>query len=105
MKMKRQVKEYSYEISYYDLDNTLDEVIESLLTYKKEGWVGFDVVQDRYSDNKYLKLYKFREETDEEYQERLKVEEEIKIDSEKQKEKRRLQYEQLKKEFENETAS
>jgi hypothetical protein len=103
--MKRQVKEYSYEISYYDLDNTLDEVIESLLTYKKEGWVGFDVVQDRYSDNKYLKLYKFREETDEEYQERLKVEEEIKIDSEKQKEKRRLQYEQLKKEFENETAS
>ena len=103
--MKKQVKEHSYEISYYDLDDTLDKVIESLLEYKKEGWVGFDVVQDRYSDNKYLKLYRFREETDEEYQKRLKEEEEIKIDSEKQKEKRRLQYEQLKKEFENETAS
>lgn len=103
--MKQQVKEHSYEISYYDLDDTLDKVIEGLLKYKKEGWVGFDVVQDKYSDNKYLKLYKFREETDEEYQKRLKEEEENKIDSEKQKEKRRLQYEQLKKEFENETAS
>jgi hypothetical protein len=98
--MKQQVKEHSYEISYYDLEDTLDGVIESLLEYKKEGWEGFDVVpEDRYSDDKYLKLYKFREETDEEYQERLKVEEEIKIDLERQKEKRRKQYEKLKKEF------
>jgi len=83
--------------------------IREVLTYYEQLYIsGYDKLDYNLND---LIAYKTREETDEEFNKRVKNEKEkrakhnalIKKEKEEQKEKRRKQYEKLKKEFEDET--
>lgn len=74
----------------------IDYIISQLQTWKEEGWEGIDV--DHYYEDTNFELYKHRLETDEEYERRTNDFQKI---EQKLKESRRKQYEQLKKEFEN----
>jgi hypothetical protein len=97
--MKQQVKEYSdVDWSEY-LEGSFDEIEEFFAERRSTGWIGIESVGYGYDGGKEFYLYRFREETDEEYQKRLKLDENLKLNSERQKEKRRKQYEKLKKEF------
>jgi hypothetical protein len=92
MTIKRiQVKETQ---KYYgDFDGTLEDIISSLQAELDAGWAGLESEYD-YDNQKEYYLYKERLETDEEYNLRMSEEQSWK-------EHRRKQYEQLKKEFEN----
>jgi hypothetical protein len=79
---------------YGEFDGKLDILISTLQKCKEDGWEGIDY--DYYEGEKIYFLYKTRLETDEEYEKRMKQEEE-------RKENRRKQYEQLKKEFGGDT--
>ncbi len=96
--MKKQITEY-YRISLYDLEGTFDG-IEAFITQKRlEGWKGIEV--STYPGEIDINLFKVRDETDEEYNNRLKIElknKEVTIAN-----KRKL-YEELKKEFERDDA-
>lgn len=84
------------EIFSSELDGKIDDIISQLETWKEEGWEGIDV--DHYYENTSYQLYKHRLETDEEYEVRTN---DLQKMEQRLKESRRKQYEQLKKEFEN----
>jgi Tfp pilus assembly ATPase PilU len=91
-----QVKETTL-IDRYIFEGKLEEIIEMLQDWKNEGeWEG--IVID-YDDETSYQLYKHREETDKEYDRRMK--EMQKAENLKAKERRRKEYEKLKKEFED----
>ena len=102
--VKSKNKIYVREKEWIDTDLfnlTIDELIIELNKYKNQGYVGFDVEEGWESTDFYI--YRYRSETDEEYEERLErvlMNEEIEL---KAKEKRRRQFEKLKKEFENDS--
>jgi hypothetical protein len=77
---------------YGEFDGSIDKLIFILQKCKEEGWEYIDY--DYSGGEKEYYLYKTRLETDEEYEKRMKHEEQ-------QKENRRKQFEQLKKEFGN----
>ena len=83
-----------------DFDGKLEDIIASLQAELDAGWEGIDIEYERdYYDPNFEKvpyLYKFREETDKEYETRLKQLEKEKADKAKAKE-RKLQ--QLKKDL------
>lgn len=84
-----------------DFEGTLESIIAALQSELDNGWVGLEIEYggwDNDSDEYYL--YKFREETDKEYEKRMKQLEKEKEKELKAKEKRRKEYEKLKKEFE-----
>lgn len=102
MSDKLQVKEYSdFDISD-EFEGSFEEVQSMIKSYQSFGWMGIEFDRYGYDGGKDLRLYKFREETDEEYQKRLEEVERTRITAEKEREERRIQYERLKKEFENE---
>lgn len=76
---------------YGSFETKIDSIISSLQRCKEDGWEGIDYDYD-YDGKKEYYLYRNRIETDEEYEKRMKEEE-------LQKEYRRMQFEQLKKEF------
>jgi hypothetical protein len=78
---------------YGDFSTSIDNLISVLQECKKDGWEGIDYDYD-YNGGKEYYLYRTRIETDEEYEKRMKEEEQ-------RKENRRMQYEKLKKEFGN----
>ena len=83
----------SFYIGY--LEGPLDAAIANLQKELDEGWLdlSFDYMGDCWN------LIKFREETDEEYESRLKAEEKDRQRALKAKEKRYEQYKKLKQEF------
>ena len=78
--MKKKIDVFLRSIDLCDLDNqTLDNVIDNLEKLKKENggyslWLSFD----RYSEGLSVDLYGSREETDEEYKERIEAEKKMK---------------------------
>ena len=82
-----------------EFEGTLESIISSLQAELDAGWEGIEEEQEMYSDCYVPYLYKFREETDKEYEKRMKLLEKEKAQKLKEKERRRKEYEKLKKEF------
>ena len=77
-----------------------EDIISQLQDWKNEGdWEGIEVKSIGYDGAVEYYLYKHREETDKEYVKRMKELEKKKVAELKDKERRRKQYEKLKKEF------
>ena len=95
-----QVKE-TKSIDSYSFDGNLEDIIEMLQDWKNEGnWEGVEIEYDYENGNSY-QLYKHCEETDKEYDKRMRLLEKEKSEKIKAKERRRKEYEKLKKEFED----
>ncbi len=93
---KIKVKETT-SIDSYSFEGKLEEIIEMLQDWKNEGeWEGIEI--DYYEEGNNYQLYKHREETDKEYEKRMKQLEKEKAEKAKAKE-RKLQ--QLKKDLAN----
>ena len=87
-----------------DLEGSLESIISSLQAELDAGWEGLEGEYEwDYGGERYIEyyLYKFREETDKEYEKRMKQLEKEKAEKAKAKERRRKEYEKLKKEFED----
>ena len=84
---RKKILEKSWSI---DFEGSIDEAISMLLNKKQEGWTDIGTKYTR--DYVEYFCYKYRPETDDEYNARLKA-------IEDQKNNRRKQYEELKKEF------
>ena len=98
-----QVKET--EKYYGDFEGSLESIISSLQADLDDGWEGIETEYERdygdCHDHEVFYLYKHREETDKEYEKRMKLLEKEKAEKLKAKERRRKEYEKLKKEFED----
>ena len=70
-----------------DFDGTLKDLIAALQEELDAGWVGLEYDYEPYEDGAYY-LYKFREETDKEYEKRMKQREKEKADKAKAKERK-----------------
>ncbi len=81
-----------------DFDGTLESIIAALQSELDAGWAGLEYDYEPYEDGAYY-LYKHREETDKEYEKRMKLLEKEEEQKLKAKEKRRKLFEDLKKEF------
>jgi hypothetical protein len=81
---------------YEDFTGSLESIIASLQAELDAGWEGIKKEWESYCDSPSFYLYKFREETDKEYDRRMKQLEKEKAEKSKAKE-RKLQ--QLKKEL------
>ena len=96
-----QVKET--EKYYGDFEGCLESIISQLKLELDEGWEGIETEYERdygdCHDHEVPYLYKHREETDKEYEKRMKLLEKEKAEKLKAKERRRKEYENLKKEF------
>jgi hypothetical protein len=79
-----------------DFDGTLESLITSLQRELDAGWEGIEIESGYYDEPDEYYLYKHREETDKEYEKRMKQLEKEKADKAKAKE-RKLQ--QLKKDL------
>ena len=90
LKIKERKDFYWYGV----FDGKLDYIISVLQKCKEDGWEGIDYDYD--DGEKEYYVYKTRLETDEEYEKRMELEEQLK-------ENRRIQYDQLKKEFGEDT--
>ena len=84
-----------------DCYGTFTEIIASLQNAMVEGWEGIVTERYGYDGGVDYYLYKHREENDKEYRERMKHLEKDKEIKLRAKEKRRQQYETLRKEFED----
>ena len=96
-----QVKET--EKYYGDFEGSLESIISQLQSKLDDGWEGIVTEYERdygdCHDHEVPYLYKHREETDKEYEKRMKLLEKEKEEKLKAKERRRKEYENLKKEF------
>ena len=72
---------------YEDFDGKLEDIISSLKSELDAGWEGIEVEYDLYGNVVYS-LYKHREETDKEYNKRIKQLEKEKADKAKAKERK-----------------
>lgn len=79
-----------------DFEGTLKDLIAALQAELDAGWVGIEQEWELYSEHTVPYLYKFREETDKEYEKRMKLLEKEKADKAKAKERK---LKQLKKDF------
>ena len=78
-----------------------EDIISQLQDWKNEGnWEGVEIEYDYENGNSY-QLYKHCEETDKEYDKRMRLLEKEKSEKIKAKERRRKEYEKLRKEFED----
>ena len=95
-----QVRE-TKSIDSYSFEGKLEDIIEMLQDWKNEGkWEGVEIEYDYENGNSY-QLYKHCEETDKEYDKRMRLLEKEKSEKLKAKERRRKEYEKLRKEFED----
>jgi hypothetical protein len=72
---------------YGDFDGPLESIIASLQAYLDAGWEGIEYDYEPYDDGAYY-LYKHREETDKEYNKRVKQLEKEKAERAKAKERK-----------------
>ena len=84
---------------YWDFEGSLVDIISKLQSALDEGWEGIDMEYEGYEGYQEYYFYKHRPETDKEYAKRMKLLEKEKAEKLKAKERRRKQYEKLKKEF------
>lgn len=77
----------------------LENIIVSLQSLLDEGWEGIESNFIPYEDYEGFFVYKHREETDKEYEKRMKLLEKEKKQKLDAKEQRRKMFEELKKEF------
>lgn len=84
-----------------DFEGPLENIMTSLQNAIDDGWEGIESDCGPYEDYTAFYLYKHRPETDKEYNKRMKELEKEQERGVKAKEKRRQEYERLKKEFEN----
>jgi len=70
-----------------DFEGSLESIIASLQVDLDEGWQGIETEYEQYSDYPALFLYKHREETDKEYDKRMKLLEKEKAEKVKAKER------------------
>jgi hypothetical protein len=84
-----------------DFEGSLESIIASLKADLDAGWEGIEDDCEQYSDYPSPFLYKHREETDKEYDKRMRLLEKEKSEKIKAKERRRKEYEKLRKEFED----
>ena len=86
-----------------DFEGSLESIISDLQSALNNGWEGIDIEYERdygdCHDHEVPYLYKHRPETDKEYAKRMKLLEKLKENDLKAKERRRKEYEKLKKEF------
>jgi hypothetical protein len=83
---KIKVKETT-SIDSYSFEGKLEEIIEMLQDWKNEGkWEGIEI--DYYEEGNNYQLYKHREETDKEYDKRMKLLEKEKAEKVKAKERK-----------------
>ena len=99
MTKRIQVKET--EKYYRDFEGPLESIISSLQSKLDDGWEGINIEYEGYDGCQEYCLYKHRPETNKEYEQRMKLLEKEKAEKLKAKERRRKQYEKLKKEFED----
>ena len=93
---KMMVKEFGPYLAELISDgDSLDEIMETLAEHKNLGYEGVYVGDDWY----FARLFMGREETDKEYNRRLKELEILRKKEEKKKEARRKQFEKLQAEF------
>ena len=90
------------ETSEFDLqliEGSLEVLISNLQKLKNEGgWSGIEIEHGYYGDpNEYI-LYKYREETDEEYQKRI---DRIKFAEEKKEQQKKKRLQELKEELDS----
>ena len=71
-----------------DFEGSLESIIASLQAELDAGWEGIEEYWEQYSDHSVPYLYKFREETDKEYNKRMKQLEKEKAEKEKAKERK-----------------
>ncbi len=87
MTIKRiQVKET--QMYFGDLGGKLKDIISSLQAKLDAGWEGIEISYGHYGDSDEYYLYKHREETDKEYEKRVKQLEKEKAEKEKAKERK-----------------
>ena len=84
------------------LEGTIDKVIESFKKLKSAGWTRIGTEWNGGGESYDIVVYKKREETDIEYKLRLDKLKDEELREEREKIKRKKQYELLKKEFEGE---
>lgn len=102
MTIKRIIVKETEEVCMEQLEGKLEDVIAILQDWKNEGgWEGIEVGYGGWDDSDVYFLYKHREETDKEYEKRMKQLKKEKEQELKAKERRRKEYEKLKKEFGN----
>jgi len=82
-----------------DFEGSLESIITSLQNAIDDGWEGLKYDSQPYEDDWSPYLYKHREETDKEYEKRMKLLEKEKKQKLDAKEQRRKLFEDLKKEF------
>ena len=71
-----------------DLDGSLESIIASLQNDLDAGWEGIEIEYGHYGDPDEYYLYKHREETDKEYEKRMKQLEKEKAEKVKAKERK-----------------
>jgi hypothetical protein len=96
-KPRIQVKETT-EV-WFEFEGTIEEIISILQECKEKGYEGVEAVSRGYDGAVDYYFYKFREENDQEYEQRMGDIEFLEKRELKEKEKRRKEYEKLKKEF------
>ncbi len=97
MTIKRIIVKETEEFCMEQLEGKLEDVIAILQDWKNEGgWEGIEVGYGRWDDSDVYFLYKHREETDKEYEKRIKQLEKEKAVKAKAKE---LKLEKLKKDL------
>ena len=97
---KKWIRDYDYAMFEVEYNQTLNEYIDYIKELINEGWEGIEMVPRGYDNCYYPFLYKTRMETDVESQARLELAEKEQKKKIKAAERKRRQYEKLKKEFE-----
>ena len=100
-KQPKRIQVRETERYYGNLEGPLTEIITSLQNAIDDGWEGLRSEYVPYEDYTEPHLYKHREENDKEYAKRMKELEKQEKQKLNQKDKRRQEYERLKKEFED----
>ncbi len=104
-KMTKKIQVKETKRYWGDFEGSLESIISSLQADLDDGWEGIETEYERdygdCHDHEVFYLYKHREETDKEYEKRMKLLEKEKAEKLKAKERRRKEYEKLKKEFED----
>ncbi len=102
-KMTKKIQVKETKRYWGDFEGSLESIISSLQADLDDGWEGIETEYERdygdCHDHEVFYLYKHREETDKEYEKRMKLLEKEKAEKLKAKERRRKEYEKLKKEF------
>jgi len=92
----KKIKVKVTERYYADFEGSLESIISKLQSELDAGWEGIETEYEQYGNHHYYVIYKHREETDKEYDRRVKLLEKEKAEKVKAQERK---LKQLKKEI------